>query len=127
MFLNSNCELITTTKKDVDGISFEFFYKMNLSAAEIEKLKHFRENFGKTSPIHFNFSENKFSFSQIKYLKKSQYVENPPNLGQMENNFLEEIKLTLNKFQNLLRYENTENSEKTRAVDISEVLKLGAQ
>ena len=123
MFLNSECELTTTTKKDVDGISFEFIYKMNLSVEEMEKLKHFRENFGKTSPIHFNFSENNFTFSQIKYLKKSQYVENSPNLEQIEKNFLDEIKLTLNKFKNLLRYENTENSEKTRTLDISDVLK----
>lgn len=123
MFHNSNCELITTTKKEVDGISFEFIYKMNLSVEEIEKLKHFRENFGKTSPIHFNFSENKFSFSQKKYLKKNQFVENPPNLEQLETIFLDEIKLTLNKFKNLLSYEKTENSEKAKTLDLSEVLK----
>ena len=122
MFHNSTCELITSTKKEVDGISFELTYLMNLTAEEIEKLKHFRENFGKTSPIHFHFNENKFALSQKKYLKKSQFVEFPPDLEEIEKNFLGEVKSTLNKFNNLLKFENLESSEKKRSLELKDIL-----
>ena len=122
MFHNTNCELITKTKKEVDGISFDLTYKMNLSPEEIVKLKLFRENFGKTSPIHFQFNDTKFSFSQKKYLKKTQFVENPPNLEEIENKFLSEVKSTLEKFNNLLKFESLEDSDTTKNFDLKEIL-----
>lgn len=122
MFNNSNCELITNTKKDSDGVSFELTYTMDLSAEEIAKLKLFRENFAKTSPIHFHFNDTKFAFTQKKYLKKSQFVENPPNLEEIENKFLSEIKSTLDRFNNLLKFENLEDSDKMKNIDLNELL-----
>jgi hypothetical protein len=122
MFHNSNCELITKTKKEVDGISIDLTYNMNLSPEEIEKLKLFRENFGKTSPIHFQFNDTKFAFSQKKYLKKSQFVENPPNIEEIENKFLSEVKITLDKFNNLLIFESLVDSEKSKNYDLKEML-----
>lgn len=122
MFHNTNCELITKTKKEVDGISFDLTYKMNLSPEEIVKLKLFRENFGKTSPIHFQFNDTKFSFSQKKYLKKTQFVENPPNLEEIENKFLSEVKSTLEKFNNLLKFESLGDSDTTKNFDLKEIL-----
>lgn len=122
MFHNTNCELITKTKKEVDGISFDLTYKMNLSPEEIVKLKLFRENFGKTSPIHFQFNDTKFSFSQKKYLKKTQFVENLPNLEEIENKFLSEVKSTLEKFNNLLKFESLEDSDSMKNFDLKEIL-----
>ena len=122
MFQNLNCELVSTVKKETDGISFELEYIMDVTKEEIGKLKHFRENFAKTSPIHFHFNDNKFSFSQKKYLKKSQFIENPPNMEEVETIFLEEIKTTLVRFDNLLKFENIENSEVTRKINLSTLI-----
>jgi len=62
MFHNSSGELKTQTIKDSNGITFELHYFILLNAQEIAKLKEFRENYAKTSPIHFNFNEGHFSF-----------------------------------------------------------------
>ena len=123
MFQNVTCELVSKTKKDNEGISFELLYIMDVSKEEIEKLKHFRENFAKLSPLHFHFNENKFSFSQKKYLKKSQFIENPPNMADVESKFLDEIKTTFTRFKNLVEFEKIEDSEFSKKIDLSTIIR----
>lgn len=122
MFHNSAGELVTKIIKDNDGISFEFNYYIQLNSNEIEKLKGFRENYAKSSTIHFNFEEGGFSFNQKKYYKKKQFITDPPELDDIESNFLDNIKRTLNQFKNFLHFDKLENGEKTTKINITEIL-----
>lgn len=123
MFQKVNCELISKTRKEPDGISYELLYVMDVSKEEKDKLKHFRENFAKTSPLHFHFNDDKFSFSQKKYYKKSQFIETPPDLIELETSFLEEVKHTFKRFNNLIQFEKTEDIEVTKKIDLKELMK----
>jgi len=123
MFHNSSCELVTKTEKDDRGIAFELNYYIQLNTNEIAKLKEFREKYAKTSSIHFNFEEGTFLFSQKKYYKKSQFINDPPKLDDIESNFLDEIKTTLNQYKNFLHFDQLENLEKSRNINLNDVLK----
>lgn len=123
MFQNSLTELKTRTKKDNDGISYELYFYINLNSDELSKLKEFREQFAKTSPLHFNFEEDNFLFSQKKYYKKSQFINNPPILEDIKSNFLSEVKNTLDQYNNLIQFDQLENQELSEKMDITEVLK----
>jgi len=122
MFNNSSCKLITKTKKDDDGIAIELNYYIQLNFDELKKIKEFRESYAKTSPLHFNFEEEVFLFSQKKYFKKNQFINDPPNLEDIESNFLDEIKFTLNQYMNFLHFDQLENREKSKEVNLNEVL-----
>ena len=122
MFKNTTCKLVTKTLKDTDGMAIELICHLNLDVNESNKLKEFRNNYAKTSPLHFHF-EDQFSFSQKKYFKKNQFIENPPKLDEIENNFLNEIKLTLRQFKNYLYFDKLENLEKVAEINLNEFLK----
>ena len=122
MFKDTSCKLITKTLKDIDGMAFELICYLKLDANEKNKLKEFRENYAKTSSLHFHFNDQ-FSFSQKKYFKKNQFIENPPKLDEIENNFLNDIKLTLRQFKNYLYFEKLENLEKEADFNLNEFLK----
>jgi hypothetical protein len=121
MFKDTSCKLITKTLKDIDGMAFELICCLKLDANEKNKLKEFRENYAKTSSLHFHFNDQ-FSFSQKKYFKKNQFIENPPKLDEIENNFLNDIKLTLRQFKNYLYFEKLENLEKEADFNLNEFL-----
>ncbi|MCB0731958.1 MAG: hypothetical protein KDC88_13085 [Ignavibacteriae bacterium] len=123
MFQNSSGELITKTIKDENGIGFELQYIILLNSNEIKKLKEYRENYAKTCPIHFNFNEGHFSFSKKKFFKKNQFVDNPPKLSELEAEFLDEIKHTLNRYKNLLHFDQIESLEKNSKISVPEILK----
>ena len=123
MFKDSASKLVTKTIKESDEITFELNYYMKLSESEKTTLKEFRENYAKTSPLHFNFEDNIFGFSQKKTFKKVQFIANPPKLEDVEANFINEIKETLNKYNNFLNFDKLENLEKSTEMNINDVLK----
>lgn len=123
MFENSNCNLVTKIVKDHEGIAYEFKYCIEMNSNEKKKLKEFREEYAKTSPIHFNFDEQNFLFSQKKYFKKSQFIVDPPKLEDIESKFLNDVRQTLSQFNNLLKFEKIENLEKNKQFNLSEILK----
>jgi tRNA splicing endonuclease len=122
MFQDSSGELVTKTIKDNDGISIELKYYLKLNATEISKLKEFRENYAKTSSIHFNFDEEIFLFNKKYYFKKKQFIKDPPKLDEIESNFLDEIKFTLNRYKNFLHFDQLENLEKKSEINLNVVL-----
>ncbi|MBK8946597.1 MAG: hypothetical protein IPM32_15175 [Ignavibacteriae bacterium] len=122
MFENSNCNLFSKIIKERDGISYEFKYCIEMSFDEKKKLKEFREEFAKTSPIHFNFDEQNFQFSQKKYFKINQFITDPPKLKDLESKFINDIKLTITQFNNFLEFEKIENLEKKENIGISKIL-----
>lgn len=123
MFENSNCNLFSRILKDDDGISYEFKYCIQITPEEKMKLKEFREKFAKTSPIHFNFEEQNFQFSQKKYFKKSQFISEPPKQDDLESHFLNDIKCTLIQFNNFLKFEKIENVEIKKEICVADILK----
>jgi hypothetical protein len=122
MFKDTSCKLVTKTLKDTDGMAFELICYINLDANEKNKLKEFRENYAKTSSLHSHFNDQ-FSFSQKKYYKKNQFIENPPKLDEIENNFLIDIKLTLKQFKNYLHFDKLENLEKVAEINLNEFIR----
>jgi len=118
MFKNSNGELVTKTIRENDGITFELVFKMNLHSDEVNNLKDFRENFAKTSPLHFHFEDENFSFSQKKYFKKKQFVKDPPKIEDIEKGFLENIKTTLHRYKNFVNFDKIQEEEKRSTIDI---------
>ncbi|MFZ1291066.1 MAG: hypothetical protein WAR79_13300 [Melioribacteraceae bacterium] len=122
MFEDSNCNLVTKIVKEKEGISYEFKYYIQMNSDEKTKLKEFREEYAKTSPIHFNFDEQNFLFSQKKYFKKSQFISDSPILEEIELKFLNDIKQTLIHFNNLLKFEKMENLEISKQLNLSEIL-----
>ncbi len=118
MFENNSADLVTKVVKENDEVTYEFKYFIQLNSNEKNKLKEFRENFAKTSHIHFNFDDSKFQFSQKKYFKKSQFVEDPPDLDNLENNFLNDVNKTLKQFKNFLDFEKLENFERSKTINI---------
>lgn len=123
MFHNSSGELRTQTIKDSNGITFELQYFILLNAQEIARLKEFRENYAKTSPIHFNFNEGHFSFSKKKFYKKNHFITDPPKLKEIEEEFLNEIKATLNMYKNFIHFDQLENLENTKKINIADIIK----
>ena len=121
MFKDTSGKLVTKTLKDSDGMAFELICYLNLNADETGELKEFRNNYAKTSSLHFHF-DDQFSFSQKKYFKKTQFIENPPKLDEIEQNFLREIKLTLKQFKNYLYFDKLENLEKVAEISINDFL-----
>jgi len=122
MFNSDNSELVTKTIKESDGITFELYYHLNLNDEELEELKEFSENFAKSSPIHFHFDEDKFQFSQKKYFKKKQFIKKPPEMDEIEKSFLNEIKIVLSRFMNFRKFGQLENIERSRQLDLVELL-----
>ena len=122
MFRNNSCELKTKTFKDETGLVIELQYHMNLNSDEVEKLKIYRENYAKSSSIHFNFDGDIFLFSQKKYFKKKQLVKTPLNIEEIESNFLDEIKSTLNRYNNFLNYDRLNNLDKSQSINLNDVL-----
>jgi len=122
MFEDSNCNLVTKIVKEKEGISYEFKYYIQMNSDEKTKLKEFREEYAKTSPIHFNFDEQNFLFSQKKYFKKSQFISDSPILEEIELKFLNDIKQTLIHFNNLLKFEKMKNLEISKQLNLSEIL-----
>ncbi|MBI1933951.1 MAG: hypothetical protein HYS24_15570 [Ignavibacteriales bacterium] len=122
MFENSNCNLSKKTIKDSEGITYEFKYCIEMSSEEKNKLKEFREDYAKTSPIHFNFEGTNFQFSQKKYFKKNQFILDPPKLNELQNKFLNDIKNTLTQFNNFIQFERQENIEETKSISVKDIL-----
>ncbi len=123
MFQNSVCELVTKTVKDSQGISIELNYYIHLNSEELLKLKEFREKYANTSSVHFNFKEGEFFFSQKKYIKKSQFIAEPPKLDELEMNFLKDIKVSINQYKNLLQFDEFESLEKRNNINLDDILK----
>lgn len=118
MFENTSADLVTKVVKENDEVTYEFKYLIQLNPDEKNKLKEYRENFAKTSHIHFNFDEDKFQFSQKKYFKKSQFIEDPPDLEDLENHFINDVRATLKQFKNFLDFEKLENLERSKTITI---------
>ena len=123
MFHNSICKLVTKTKNDAEGLAFELNYYIQLNENELVKLKELREKYANTSSIHYNFNDSSFWFSQKKYFKKAQFINEPPKLDVIESSFLDDIKTTLNQYKNFLHFDKLENLEKSKEINLNEVLK----
>lgn len=122
MFRNSICKISTKTNKNDEGISVELKCSINLSEDENAKLKEFREDFAKSSTIHFHFDEEIYLFSQNKYFKKKQYIKNPPNLNDLENEFKSDIRKVLTQYKNFVDFNNLQNIDETKEYTINELL-----
>ena len=72
--------------------------------------------------IHFHFDEEIYLFSQNKYFKKKQYIKNPPNLNDLENEFKSDIRKVLTQYKNFVDFNNLQNIDETKQYTIQELL-----